>query len=134
MDHFAPMVVTRRRLLQGGAGVLGVAAVGRFKHDDEGDDERELGRHREEPRPIPGGFSADFVQVPADPFIHVLDPSVGNEMSTITDFKGVVGAAHIQGKATGGGVTYDFDADMRFMKGRYISLEGHLREGAFAFV
>jgi hypothetical protein len=86
------------------------------------------------PRPIPGGFSDAFVPVPADPFIHVLPPSVGFEMSTITDFNGVVGAAEIRGTAVGGGVTYDFDVDMRFMKGRYIATDGRLREGAFAFV
>jgi hypothetical protein len=55
-------------------------------------------------------------------------------MSTITDFKGVVGAAEIRGTATGGDVTYDFDADMRFMKGNYITVDGQLRSAAFVFV
>ncbi len=52
----------------------------------------------------------------------------------ITDFKGVVGAAEIRGTATDGEVTYDFDADMRFMKGRYITIDGRLHNAAFAFV
>lgn len=121
--------LSRRRLIQGGAGLFGVVAL-----QGGGAARVSAARPKPEPRPIPGGFAADFSRVPVDPLIHVLDPSVGFEMSTITDFKGVVGAAHIQGTATGGGVSYDFDADMRFMKGRYISIDGQLRDAAFAFV
>jgi hypothetical protein len=88
-----------------------------------------------DPKPIPGGFSADFVPVPKDPFIHVLPPGVGFEMSTITDFKGHVGAAEIQGTASGSdGTKYDFDADMRFMRGLYEGLDGRLRRSSFAFI
>ena len=61
-------------------------------------------------------------------------PQLGNELSTITDFNGVVGAAEVQGTATGAGTTYDFDVDMRFMKGRYITVDGKLHDAAFAFV
>jgi uncharacterized membrane protein YphA (DoxX/SURF4 family) len=39
------------------------------------------------PRPIPGGFDENFVPVPSDPFVHILPPGIGFEMSTITDFK-----------------------------------------------
>ena len=53
-----------------------------------------------DPRPIPGGFDGNFDPVPADPSVHVLPPAVGFEMSTITDFDGVVGAAEIQGTAS----------------------------------
>ena len=88
-----------------------------------------------EPRPIPGGFDATFTPVPADPLIHVLPPAVGFEMSTITDFNGVVGAAEIRGSATGSdGSAYSFDADMRFMHGRFIATDGRLRDRAFAFI
>ena len=56
-------------------------------------------------------------------------------MSTITDFDGIVGAADIQGTARDNqGGTYWFDADMRFMKGRYVDLDGHKRAGVFGFV
>ena len=77
-----------------------------------------------DPRPIPGGFLIDpvtgFTPVPSNPTVHVLPPAVGFEMSTITDFNGVVGAAEIQGAAKGSdGTTYSFDADMRFMQGLY---------------
>ena len=88
-----------------------------------------------DPRPIPGGFDANFNPVPRDPFIHVLPPAVGFDMSTITDFNGVVGGADIRGTAHGSdGTTYSFDTDMRFMRGRYIATDGRLRDGAFAFV
>jgi hypothetical protein len=88
-----------------------------------------------DPKPIPGGFSAEFVPVPTDPFIHVLPPGLGFEMSTITDFNGFVGAAEIQGKANGSdGTKYDFDADMRFMRGLYEGVDGSLRRASFAFI
>ena len=87
------------------------------------------------PRPIPGGFDENFNIVPSDPFIHVLPPAVGFEMSTITDFNGVIAAAEIQGTAHGSdGTSYTFDADMRFMRGIYRSMDGRRRDGAFGFV
>jgi hypothetical protein len=87
------------------------------------------------PRPIPGGFGADFTPVPSDPFIHVLPPAVGFEMATITDFNGLIAAGEIQGTAQGSdGSSYTFDADMRFMRGVYVSMDGRRREGSFGFV
>ena len=128
-DGLATNGLSRRRLIQGGAGLLGAAALGSVDAKSAA-----AAKPNWEPRPIPGGFAEDFSLVPVDPFIHVLPPSVGFEMSTITDFKGVVGAAEMRGTATGGGVTYDFDADMRFMKGQYITVDGQLHSAAFAFV
>jgi hypothetical protein len=56
-------------------------------------------------------------------------------MSTITDFNGAIGAAEIRGTAHGSdGTSYDFDADMRFMRGTYVGLDGGRRVGAFGFV
>ena len=88
-----------------------------------------------DPRPIPGGFDANFNPVPSNPFIHVLPPAVGFEMSTITDFNGIVAATEIQGTARGSdGTTYAFDVDMRFMQGLYVGTDGRLRRGNFGFV
>ena len=88
-----------------------------------------------DPRPIPGGFAPDLSPVPSDPFIHVLPPVMGFEMSTITDFDGVVAAAEIQGTARDNqGGSYWFDCDMRFMKGRYVDLNGRGQQGVFGFV
>ncbi len=88
-----------------------------------------------QPRPIPGGFDANFNPVPHNPFIHVLPPALGFEMSTITDFRGTIAAADIQGTAHGSdGSKYTFDADMRFMRGRYVGRDGHRRWGSFGFI
>ena len=94
------------------------------------------GRHGSgTPKPIPGGFGSDFSLQPIDPFVHVLPPVVGLEMSTITDFNGVVAAAEVQGYAHGSdGSDYWFDCDMRFMSGVYIDDNGRTREHAFGFV
>jgi hypothetical protein len=88
-----------------------------------------------DPKPIPGGFDQNFNIVPSDPFIHVLPPAVGFEMSTITDFDGVIAAAEIQGTAHGSdGSQYTFDTDMRFMQGRYVAVDGRERMGTFGFI
>jgi hypothetical protein len=88
-----------------------------------------------DPSPIPGGFDENFNIVPSDPFIHVLPPTIGFEMATITDFDGVIAAAEIQGTAHGtDGKQYTFDTDMRFMKGRYVGMDGRIRVGSFGFV
>lgn len=121
---------SRRQLLKAGTGVVGGVALSGFALAKPAEAKPSF-----EPKPIPGGFDENFVPVPTDPFIHVLPPAVGFDMSTITDFNGVVGAADIRGTAHGSdGTTYSFDTDMRFMRGRYIATDGRLRDGAFAFV
>jgi len=101
--------------------VLATAALARGKPGD--------------PKPIPGGFSAEFAPVPSDPFIHVLPPFPPFEMSTIGDFDGTLGAAEIQGTAHGSdGTAYGFDVDMRFMQGAYVDTAGNLQHGSFAFI
>ena len=88
-----------------------------------------------DPKPIPGGLSADFMPVPSDPFAHVLAPFPPFEMSTIGDFDGTLGAAEIQGTARGSdGTTYVFDTDMRFMEGTYVDTGGNTQHGSFAFI
>ena len=122
--------MSRRQLLRRSA-----AAVGGLAGLNLLDPLTALARPAGEARPIPGGFAEDFSLVTHDPFIHVLPPGIGFEMSTITDFNGAVGGAEIRGSARGSdGTTYDFDADMRFMRGVYVGLDGHRREAAFGFV
>ena len=122
--------LSRGRLLKGGAAVLGVAAV-----DGLWGGAPALAAGNPEPRPIPGGFDQNFVPVPSNPFIHALPPAVGFDMSTITDFKGIVGGTEVQGTARGSdGSTYWFDCDMRFMVGDYIALDGRRREKSFVFI
>jgi hypothetical protein len=121
---------TRRQFLRRGAvAVGGVAALGLFETAGA------LGAPTGDARPIPGGFNASFELVPQDPLIHVLPPAVGFEMATITDFKGVVAATEIQGTARGSnGSSFTFDADMRFMQGTYVGLDGRVHENTFGFV
>jgi hypothetical protein len=121
---------SRRQLLHRGAvAVGGLAGLGLL------DPRAAIAWRLGEPRPIPGGLDAEFNLVPSDPFIHVLPPGIGFEMSTITDLNGVVGAAEVRGTARGDdGTSYSFDADMRFMRGVYVALDGHRRHAAFGFV
>jgi hypothetical protein len=87
------------------------------------------------PKPIPGGLSRSFRPVPSHPAAHLFGPAPGAELSTITDFKGVVGATELRGKATGSdGSAYSFDADMRFMQGLYAGEDNRLRQGTFGFI
>ena len=76
----------------------------------------------------------DFVPSGAD--LHFLLPGIGFEMSTITDFKGVVGGSETRGTAHAGanGNQYSFDGDMRFMRGLYVGLDGRMHNGSFGFI
>jgi hypothetical protein len=88
------------------------------------------------PRPIPGGLElTNFTFVPTGADVHFLPPGIGFEMSTITDFIGVVGGSETRGTAHGSdGTRYSFDCDMRFMQGLYVGLDGRLHAGSFGFI
>jgi hypothetical protein len=96
------------------------------------------------PKPIPGGGQ------PFGPGTEVfhnyappVDPQIGGlpwpelDMAQITDFDGAIGVARIvgTGKLTQGGVTTTapYDADMRFMQGLYVGLDGNHHQGTFGF-
>jgi hypothetical protein len=83
------------------------------------------------PQPIPVG------QPEVAPFRVFLPspPGEGHEPSVITDFKGDIGLCQVQGTGTDdGGTTWFFDADMRFMQGDYLTVEGNRRHGTFGFI
>lgn len=95
------------------------------------------------PKPIPGGIvvggvgfhvSGNDHQVPGDTSTPVL------ECSTITDFDGIICSTHVQGTGTGKDLRTGletplvFDADMRFMQGRYVAEDGKTYEDTFGFV
>jgi hypothetical protein len=87
-------------------------------------------------RPIPGG--GQFALPQSTELFHVFAPAPANELSTITDFKGVIAAAHVQGPATrtlsnGATTTLYADYDLRFMQGRYIGVDGQCHHGTFSF-
>jgi hypothetical protein len=89
------------------------------------------------PRPIPGGIQFPFTGTEV---FHVFPPAHGAEPSTIFDFNGFVGVAHITGTGTGTdtetGTTTPllFDVDNRFMKGVYVGVDGKKHTGTFGFI
>ena len=126
----APGTFSRRQFVGRGAAVVGGLGALRLLGPAAA-----FGASSGDPRPIPGGFDENFNPVPHDPFIHVLPPAIGSEMSTITDFNGAIAAAEIQGTARGSdGTRYWFDADMRFMQGAYVATDGRVRNGSFGFI
>ena len=82
------------------------------------------------------------VPVPANPDAggtHVYFIAPGSELSTISNFDGLVGAAQVDG--AGVGRTLDgrdeqllFDTDMRFMQGTFVDTDGNRHRGTFGFV
>jgi len=131
MVERAPTVrMSRRQALRRSAAAVGaVGAVGLL------DAAPAFAHWGAQPRPIPGGFDENFNLVPRHPFIHVLPPALGFEMSTITDFRGRIAAGETQGTARGSdGSRYTFDTDMRFMEGTYVGRDGRRRSGSFGFV
>jgi hypothetical protein len=62
-------------------------------------------------------------------------PTVGGEPSTITDFNGFIGVAHVQSTGTdNAGNSLFWDADLRFMDGVFRGDDGRTHQGTFAFV
>jgi hypothetical protein len=96
-----------------------------------------------EPRPIPGGtqigpFGLFHFYFPAANPVGATDTieSGRGDPSLITDFNGFIGVGE-WGPGTGKDQTNStlfWEADVRFMDGEYIGLDGRHRQGAFAFV
>jgi hypothetical protein len=139
--HFWDRAFSRRQLLGRTAGLAGVAVGSAFglpvlanaSTTQTGD-----------PRPIPGGTQIDGLGL-----FHFYFPTAQNPVgspdtiesghgdpSTITDFNGFIGAGD-WGGGTGKdhqGHTLYWAADVRFMDGEFVGLDGHRHLGAFAFV
>ena len=87
-----------------------------------------------EPSPIPGGTELPFG------FFHFFFPGHKAEPSTITDFTGFVGVSDTEGTGigtdpdTGEPIPLVFAADMRFMKGEYVAVDGSHHQGTFSFI
>ena len=94
------------------------------------------------PIPIPGAVP-DFHR-DGGPDIHFQLPGpadntntgrVGGEPSTITDFNGFIGVAHVEGTGTDNhGNTLFWDTDLRLMDGVFRGDDGKVHQGTFAFV
>jgi len=92
------------------------------------------------PRPIPGGIQPFG---PTGPVFHInLPPDsetrTNDDFSTIFDFNGTVGLAHLHGTGVGvtGGVSknLNFDMDCRFVSGHFVGTDEKLHRGTFSFV
>jgi len=94
------------------------------------------------PIPIPGAIPSFHRD--GGPDIHFQLPGpgdntttgrVGGEPSTITDFNGFVGVAHVEGTGTDNtGHTLFWNTDLRFMDGVFRGTDGKIHQGTFAFV
>jgi hypothetical protein len=130
-DHFWDRALSRRRVLVAGAGGAVTAAAVLGVSQWHAGLAKAAAPVPAAPKPIPQ-------TIPGTPF-HVLFPGQG-EPSVITDLNGAVGIAHIQGAGTGTdtqtGVseTLLFDADMRFMQGTYVGVDGNFYRSTFGFV
>ena len=127
--HFWERVYSRRQFLAASALAVGASSV----WPTTGFAESQRGGGNADPNPIPGGTA--FLG-PGTHIFHANFPVFGNEVSTITDFSGSVAAAEIRGtgNASKGPTPLFYDADMRFMSGKYVSVDGRTRDGVFAFV
>ena len=122
--HFGSRALSRRGFIVAGTGAAGALALLPLLASTAA-----LAGGSGEPKPVPGGFG------PAGPRVWL--PQRGLEPSTIFDFDGTVALADIygSGKARQGDLSFpaNFNADMRFMTGRYLDLDGVTREGSFGF-
>jgi hypothetical protein len=123
--HFWERAMSRRQFIGTAAAASGVALTSTLWMPVLAQAEDSIA-----PKPIGVGTLPPF---------HVWFFGDGQEISTITDFKGSVGVAQVQGTGTGrGGSTGDgpllFDSDMRFMKGSYVGVDGQTHQGTFGFI
>jgi hypothetical protein len=128
--------ITRRQFLKtAGAALLGSALGSGLSRASVAEAAHGPG----DPVPIPGGtpvLGGGFHLFGPG----VIDP-VDAEPSSITDFNGFVGIAFITGTvtrtntATGEVRTLPYiQNDMRFMKGVFRGMDGHIHQGAFGFI
>jgi len=136
--HFWDRALSRRQVLGSAAGAAGVAL---------GLPAIAAATRRKEmamPRPIPGGtqiddlgfFHFNFPTSPNPAGARDTIDSTRGDPSTITDFNGFIGVGE-WGGGTGkdqSGTTLYWAADLRFMDGEYIGLDGRHHGGAFVFV
>jgi hypothetical protein len=130
-QHFWQRALSRRQFIGGTAAVTGaVAGSGLLSPILARADEGHIA-----PKPLTYGFQP----APGTPTFRFSLLQPDSELSSITDFKGRVGAADVQGMGTathpdGTKERLLFDSDMRFMQGVYVGVDGKVHQGSFAFV
>jgi hypothetical protein len=139
-SHFWERALSRRQFVGSTAGFAG-AAIAAFGLPAFA---RAATAVSTAPRPIPGGTTIGALGL-----FHFYFPTSPNPVgsgdtiqsgrgdpSTITDFNGFIGVGE-WGGGTGrdqNGRTLYWAADLRFMDGEYVGLDGRHHQGAFAFV
>jgi hypothetical protein len=138
--HFWDRALSRRQLFAQVAGVGGAAIMAPLILPRTA---RAAPPGLGEARPIPGG-----TQIGPFGFFHFYFPAANpvgatdtiangrGDPSLITDFNGFIGVGEWgpgTGKDQASNMLY-WEADVRFMDGEYIGLDGRHRQGAFAFI
>jgi len=142
--HHHPFQVSRRDILLKSAGafglLLGTELIPGCGSDRPGDPTAMDLAARSST--LDGEGSGTAVPVPANPDlggVHIYIPAPGAEVSAISNFDGLVGAAIVDGTGVGhsqGGRDEQllFDTDMRFMQGTFVGTDGNRHQGTFGFV
>ena len=140
--HFWHRAMSRRQFFKVGAAATAVAVGSRLWMPEIAHAAAPTGAA---PNPIPGGtilgpFGLRHFYFPtANPFGGLTIESGQGDPATITDFNGFVGVGEFTG-GTGTGTLNGqsapnfWAADVRFMTGEYIGVDGRHRQGTFAFV
>src|SRR5262245_44748951 len=123
--------ISRRRFLGTAAGLAVGAGVSTTLGAQRGNPHRDAS-----PKPIPGGVSPFGVFIhhfpiaaPGTPLSNIAEPS------QITDFNGFVGLNRIRGFGSGTGFpSLSFQADMGFMVGEYVAMDGKHYNASFGFI
>ncbi|HVX30820.1 MAG TPA: twin-arginine translocation signal domain-containing protein [Nitrolancea sp.] len=139
--HFWERAFSRRQFMRGTAATAGLAlSAGLIQPAGAFSPSHPIFGNAD-PKPIPGGTDLyALLGLGSGPIFHFFFPAFGQEVSTITDFVGHVGAAEVQGTGTLTNTastetsTLTFDADMRFMDGLYVAEDGRPRRGTFGFI
>lgn len=143
--HFWQRALSRRQFVRNAAGATamvvgsGLWMPSLVAADD--DDDHKPGHGNADPKPIPGGTDLySLLGQGPGPTFHFFFPAFGQEVSTVGDLDGFIAAAEIQGSGTatntanGAQTKLYFDADMRFMDGRYVGVDGHTYRQTFGFI
>jgi hypothetical protein len=151
--RFARAPLSRRSFL-GGAAATGVALAASGAVHPASALAKAAGRAMRAPsaapKPIPTTIPGYVLGDPGNNHLyHLLPPfppgsdgQVGqySDCSTITDFRGFLGAANINGTGSGSPTEtnpqgrYDFNVDMRFTQGEYVGVDGRKHQGTFGFL
>lgn len=140
-DHFWERALSRRQMLGGAAGVAALAAASRLSLPGLASANALV---TAEPGPIPGGTMIDglgtfhffFPTSPNPAGSHDTIENGRGDPSLITDFRGSIGVGDWSG-GTGKdqhGTPLFWAADVRFMDGEFIALNGSRGRAAFAFL